>query len=452
MNSRVISALCPWLLLPLLVWATPSEGQSRLRMLEPVRVDEYRGDEGIGVRLGFKALEAEPALALWTLEEAREVVVALEEEFGWVGRAGTRGKKASPRREVVGMMSLLSPHTPPALERRGREAYEALYGPAQVELPGSLERARWFQALALSPRYMGDGVREAAVEMFSSPAVLLSVGLSMMLYMMAWAAPEPFFSKALAAAVTLGLMMTYTAAELYAVGLACLHLYREAEAARTQAQLEAVAERFGKTLGGVGLRVLVTVAGAKLARGLPEVPPGGLWARLSPPRFAFAGGRGGFKVSAGTRARVSVADGTVVFMGVSASTTVSAITTAASLARTTGACAGSKADDNHAHHLCTNKNDKSESNGGPWTPRFEELFERAGMSLEDPANIVYLRGHKGPHPEEYHSEIFKRLREVLEFCRPGADCRAKLVDELDRIAGEVCTPGSTLNKLATRRS
>nr|WP_239014897.1 AHH domain-containing protein [Archangium violaceum] len=245
--------------------------------------------------------------------------------------------------------------------------------------------------------------------------------------------------------------MTYTAAELYAVGLACLHLYRDAEAARTQAQLEAVAERFGKALGGVGLRVLVTVAGAKLARGLPEVPQGGLWARLSPPRFAFAGGQGGFRVSAGTRARVNVADGTVVLMGVSASTSASAVTTAASSARTTGACAESKRDDHHAHHLCTNKNDKSESSGGPWTPRFEVLFERAGMSLEDPANIVYLRGHKGPHPEEYHSEIFKRLREVLEFCRPGADCRAKLVDELDRISGEVCTPGSTLNKLATRR-
>lgn len=453
MNSRVISALCPWLLLPLLVWATPSEGQSRLRMLESVRVDEYRGDEGVGVRLGFKALEAEPTLALWTLVEAREVVSALEEEFGWDGRTGKRGEKASSRREVVGMASLLSPHTsPPALERRVREAYEALYGPALVELPGSLERARWFQALALSPRYMGDGVREAAVELFSSPAVLLSVGLSMMLYMIAWAAPEPVFSKAFAAAVTLGLLMTYTAAELYSVGLACLNLYREAEAARTQAQLEAVAERFGKALGGVGLRVLVTVAGAKLARGLPEVPRGGVWARLSPPRFAFAGGRGGFKVSGGTRARVSVADGTVVLMGVSASTTASSVTTAVSSARTTGACADSKRDDHHAHHLCTNKNDKSESNGGPWTPRFEVLFERAGMRLEDPANIVYLRDHRGPHPEEYHREVFKQLEGALGICKSQADCRARLMRALDKIAGEVCTPGSKLNKLASRRS
>ncbi|WP_395814464.1 AHH domain-containing protein [Archangium minus] len=404
----------------------------------------YQGDEGQGLRLSFKPLGPNPALSLFTLEDAREVVAAL----------GNRSPPRKTRPTAIIAGGLLGPpsdYRRSDLESRTREEYEVLYGPALVELPGSLESARWFQALALSPRYMGDGVREAAVEMFSSPAVLLSVGLSMMLYMMAWAAPEPFFSKALAAAVTLGLMMTYTAAELYAVGLACLHLYREAEAARTQAQLEAVAERFGKALGGVGLRVLVTVAGAKLARGLPEVPPGGLWARLSPPRFAFAGGRGGFKVSEGTRARVSVADGTVVLMGVSASTTVSAVTAAASSARTTGACAESRKDGHHAHHLATNKNDKSESRGGPWTPEFEELFALAGMSLEDPANIVYLRDHKGPHPEVYHSEIFRRLRDALKNCKNQVDCRAGLVRALNEIASEVCAPGSKLNKLVTRK-
>ena len=72
------------------------------------------------------------------------------------------------------------------------------------------------------------------------------------------------------------------------------------------------------------------------------------------------------------------------------------------------------------------------------------------MSLEDPANIIYLRDHKGPHPEAYHRRIFERLGAALGTCRTRAECRAKLVDELDRIAGEVCTPGSALHKLATR--
>ncbi|MCY1080713.1 AHH domain-containing protein [Archangium sp. miwbw1] len=213
-----------------------------------------------------------------------------------------------------------------------------------------------------------------------------------------------------------------------------------------------MARRFGKALGGVGLRVLVTVAGAKLARGLPEVPKGGLWASLSPPRFAMAGGgtRGGVRVVMGTRAQVNVAEGTVVLMGVTANTATAAVASAVSVARTTGACTESKQDGHHRHHLCTNKNDTSEITGGPWTPRFEKIFETAGMSLDDPANLVYLRDHKGPHPETYHREIFERLKLALGTCRTQVECRMKLVRVLDKIAGEVCTPGSTLNKLATR--
>jgi hypothetical protein len=81
---------------------------------------------------------------------------------------------------------------------------------------------------------------------------------------------------------------------------------------------------------------------------------------------------------------------------------------------------------------------------------FEELFGQAGMSLEDPKNIVYLRDHKGPHPREYHSEVFNRLSEALDGCKTFVACRAKLVGTLDEIARDVCTPGSYLNKLATR--
>lgn len=452
MCSRVLSVLWLVLLLPFGVQAEPSEAEARLPVLEPVRVGPYHGELGEGLKLTYAALGPNPALALFSREDAREVVAALEEGFQ-VAKRGARPVASLPMGMLATGMVVgpVSDARPPDLERRVREEYEKLYGPAGFARLESLESARWMQALKLSPRYMGDGVREAAVELFSSRTVLLSVGTSMMLYMMAWAAPEPVFSKAFAAAVTLGLLMTYSAAELYNVGMACLRLYREAEAARTQEQLEAVAERFGKALGGVGLRILVTVAGAKLARGLPEVPKGGLWARLSPARFGFPGGRGGFTLGAGARAQVSVADGTVVLMGVSANTAAGAVAAAVSSARTTGSCAGSKEDDNHAHHLATNKNDKSELNGGPWTPRFEDFFERAGMSLDDPANIVYLRGHKGPHPEEYHTEIFKRLRDALGNCRPGTECRARLIEELDRIAGDVCRPGAKLNKLATRQ-
>ncbi|KFA87587.1 AHH domain-containing protein [Archangium violaceum] len=453
MKPRVTQALPVLILVALALQATPARAQQALPLLEPVEVSGYQGEEGQGLRLRFKRLKPNPALAPWTVDQAREVVAALEEEFQQT--SARPGLKLLPEAHTRAMAGLPLPPDlrPSALERRVREEYEALLGAALVQLPGSLESARWFQALKLSPRYMGEGVRQAAVELFSSPAVLLSVATSLALYALAWAAPEPVLSKALAGAVTVALLLTYSAAELYNVGLACLTLYREAEAATTREELEAVAERFGKTLGGVGLRVLVTVAGAKLARGLPEVPKGGLWASLSPPRFALAGGgaRGSVRVVAGTRAQVSVADGTVVLMGVTGSTAAAAVTSAVSATRTTGACAESGQDGHQRHHLCTNKNDISESNGGPWTPDFERVFSRAGMSLDDPANIVYLRDHKGPHPEAYHTEIFKRLNDALGTCRPLAECRAKLVDELDRIAGDVCKQGSRLNKLATRK-
>lgn len=58
------------------------------------------------------------------------------------------------------------------------------------------------------------------------------------------------------------------------------------------------------------------------------------------------------------------------------------------------------------HHIASDKFSTSANNGGPWTPRYQELFDKAGMSLDDAANKVRVPGHKGPHPQEYHEEIF----------------------------------------------
>ncbi len=112
---------------------------------------------------------------------------------------------------------------------------------------------------------------------------------------------------------------------------------------------------------------------------------------------------------------------------------------------------GSKKDGSHWHHLATNKNDISGANGGPWTPAFKKIFDKAGMSLEAKENLVYLQGHQGPHPEAYHAEIFDRLQDATEDCRSQIECRSSLVKELDKIAGEVCTPGSSLHKILTKK-
>ncbi|WP_369946759.1 AHH domain-containing protein [Vitiosangium sp. GDMCC 1.1324] len=215
---------------------------------------------------------------------------------------------------------------------------------------------------------------------------------------------------------------------------------REVEAATTLEQLEAVAERFGKALGGTGLRVLVMVASMGMARGLPQVPQGGLTGLLGSPRYALPGG---LSLEGATTVRM-VADGTVLVTGVAAGT----VAATAGSACTDGS---QKQDGHHWHHLATNKNDSSTARGGPWTPVFEDLFEKAGMSLDAKENLVYLKGHKGPHPEEYHLEIQRRLSSALARCRTQPQCRDLLVKALKEIADEVCTPGSELHRLLTKR-
>jgi hypothetical protein len=90
--------------------------------------------------------------------------------------------------------------------------------------------------------------------------------------------------------LTAALALTVGMFELANVALACLRLYQAAEAARTEKELEAAAERFGKRMGGTGLRVLVMVASAGVAKGMPTIPPGGLGALLGAPRYAVEGG------------------------------------------------------------------------------------------------------------------------------------------------------------------
>jgi hypothetical protein len=47
------------------------------------------------------------------------------------------------------------------------------------------------------------------------------------------------------------------------------------------------------------------------------------------------------------------------------------------------------------HHIATDKNNKQAKGGGPWTPRFRDLFSKAGMRLSDPANKIEVPGHVG---------------------------------------------------------
>lgn len=253
------------------------------------------------LELSFAPTAPAPALDVLRREEAQTVLTVFY-------AAMLEGR---PRIHV------LAPPRPHDPESEGwaqplRANFESRFGLTLLPESSDLEQSRLFRALRLSPRYMGDGVREAARELFSSPLFVASVCLSVLVYFAAWMAPEPLFTKGFAATVTVTLAIAVGLLELTHLALACVRLYREAEAARTEEELEAAAARFGKALGGTGLRVLVLVASFGLGKAVPPVPPGGLWGILGSPRYAV---EGGLALGTASTAHV-VAEGSLIVSGV----------------------------------------------------------------------------------------------------------------------------------------
>jgi hypothetical protein len=397
---------------------------------KPVRVAELPEGQ---LKLTFEPAPLDPDLDVLEVGTARAILADLYGPPRPAAKSRLRLVLAStgPLGEVQG--------TPTAWERRLKEEFLSRYGPALVPLPESLEASPLVLALRRSPRYMGSGAREAAQELFSSPPFLISVALSVGVYFAAWLLPEPLFSKALVATLTLRLALAVGVVELTQVAHTCLRLYREVQAARTVQELEAAAEHFGKAMGGTALRVLVLVASFGVGKGLPEVPEGGLRTLLSAPRYVMAEGA---SVEGATAVQI-VSDGTLIVAG-------AAVGTAVSLQGSACADGSEKKDGHNWHHLATDKNNTSSAQGGPWTLLFKRLFAKAGMDLNAAENLVYLAGHKGPHPAEYHAAIHQRLQTALAGCETLVQCKNLLVEELRRIASEVCTPGSQLHRLLTR--
>ncbi|WP_309889866.1 AHH domain-containing protein [Archangium sp.] len=426
-------ALALWFLVPASCTTTSEGGppnEPRRPPPKTVRTSELRDG---ALRLTFEPVAPDPALELLRLEEARALLTHLH------ASAAPRGKGKS-RLRLMRASTGTGQAEPAQWEVRMRQEYLSRFGEALLPLPQSLETSRFSLALRLSPRYMGEGVREAARELFSSPVFLASVALSVGVYFAAWLAPEPLFTKAFVVALTLRLSLLVGALELTHLARACLRLYQQAEAARTVEQLEAAAEHFGRAMGGTALRALMLVASLGLSKTLPEVPEGGLRALLNAPRYAMPGGGPSLE---GATAVTMAADGTVIVAGVAAGTAASAMGSACS-------DGSEKRDGYDWHHLATNKNDTSTLSGGPWTPKFEDLFKKAEMSLKASENLVYLKGHKGPHPEAYHQTVYKRLSDALKGCEPVLECKHKLVEALRKLANQACTPGSRLHQLLTK--
>ncbi len=417
----------------------PAQGASLEPALPLARVE--RPPEG-GVRLYIPQVGVDPSFQHFTREEARRVLQQFHENLAelkrrkrWVASTGTRlalVQESDPVEEVL------------------LDEYTERYGEPGLPLPDSLRKSPLVMALRLSPQYMPEGIREGAEELFRDPAFLAGVAVSLVVYVTSWAAPEPLFTKAFAVGATVVLVSAFTLAELAHAGGAALKLYQATRGIHTLQEVEEAARYFGRYAGGATLRVMVAVASWGVARVAPEPLPGGLertWSGLKgllrlPQRFVLAEEAELVGAAASSTVRVGVKQG-VLFM--------SGVATGATGASLRSACGDGVFNllGYTWHHLATNKNRISDSQGGPWTPRFEIIFAKAGMGLEDAANRVYLLKHVGPHSEAYHTEIFNRLSGAVETCSNKDDCRVALTRELNKIADEVCTPGSRLHRLAT---
>ncbi|WNG13732.1 AHH domain-containing protein [Cystobacter fuscus] len=296
-------------------------------------------------------------------------------------------------------------------------------------------------ALALSVNAALESRDEQLRGMFSTTQLWTTLSLTLIGYLALVAAPEPV-SKGVAAALAL-LMWGYLGWELFDLVEAYFQLWEEAAEASTFAELREAGDRFGKVIGPNSVRVLLLLGTAAVGETAALVSK-------APTLPGFAKAAGALKSQAGIRdvltamqeadkVKVAVAEGT--FSVVLPANAVSMA------ARGAPARADPPKKKPEVHHIATVENSKSTARGGPWTQRFKELFDKAGMSMEDQANKVALEGHKGPHPQTYHEAVYRRLRDATSTCRSTLDCRKALVTELRQMAQELTDRSSKLYKL-----
>lgn len=285
--------------------------------------------------------------------------------------------------------------------------------------------------------------QEALGEMVNPEAVRSTIVSAMAVYLGLWLLPEPV-SKGLAATLTACLVAYLGVDTVWNLVQGWRRLAREVMVATTFDELRSSGERYGKVLGENTARVFVMLATAAIGEtaGLmlkaPRLPG-------SAQAVSVAEAQGGFRFTA-------MADVDAVALPAEGAVTISLAPGALAMtAQAMSAGSTSPVDEEGPwHHIASDKFSTSTNNGGPWTPRYQQLFDKAGLSLDDAANKVRVKGHKGPHPQAYHEEVFDRLKEATQGCRSIQQCREALLEELKALAEDISTPGTPLNKLVTR--
>ncbi len=412
---------------------------------------------GLGEPIAFTPVESDP-VEIGKEEFKRAVAqlvldMRLEVAFREVEEDGRRSLLASSEGLVDGAQGRSVPSAYERICQRQDEPHGCLSMLAGGFSLGPSERRMLALYFALDTVWAGV---EDAIRDMVNPAALRAMVTSMIgVALVMLVAPEPI-TKVIAIALTASLIAYLGTGPVWNLGQGFLRLLDESRDAAGFAELERAGHRFGKVLGDNGARVLVIVALSAL---------GGKSAMASQgpkmPGFAQAASRaqleGGFRLSgalAGEVQAISISSAGVLNVTL-APTAVAAVAMGEGAGATPAVGVGGRIQgdpDGNVHHICTDKNLVSDASGGPWTPRFKEIFDKAGMSLNDPANLIRIKGHQGPHPREYHEIVHGRLLEVVQGCRGVAMCRRALERELAALARELVKDGSKLRGLLRKGS
>nr|WP_239577108.1 AHH domain-containing protein [Archangium primigenium] len=284
-------------------------------------------------------------------------------------------------------------------------------------------------ALALAVHSALDALDAEARALVNASQLWTTLSLTLTGYLVLLTAPEPI-TKGVATALTV-LLWAYLGWELLDLLHAWLQLSADAETATTFAQVRAAGERFGAVIGPNSVRILLLLGTASLSGG------GALLSRAPTlPGFSRAASAAGAQ---GVRLLETARDAERIQVAVTEGTLQVVLpANALSMAARSGP---------QVHHIATVENNVSTARGGPWTPRFKKIFDKAGMSMEDPANKAILEAHRGPHPEKYHARVHERLMETTDGCPGTTPCREALTSELRKMMRELADPTSDLHKL-----
>jgi len=319
-------------------------------------------------------------------------------------------------------------------------------------------KARYRLACHFALASVMDGIKNELGGMLDVQRIESAILVGVATWALLVTVPEPF-SKFLAVGLTVAMVAWLGVDTLENVIGGWKEMATAVDGATTLPELRRAGEAYGTRMGAQTARLVVmlvaSVIGEKGLANLPKLPKFNVATR----RLAAATGGPGLEVvTAGQQATVTGSRVTIVLAKAAKGTQVGTAALAGGAGRG-GRClelteegepSNSKAGEHPKHHICTDKNSDSDANGGPWTPIFAALFARAGMTLSDPANIVEVSFHQGPHPREYHDLVYNRLVKALGSCNTASLCRERLALALKHLADEIRTPGSRLNDLVTR--